>query len=105
METAHDTEQETMTWEDLAEAWCVDTDALRYWGENQHMDAEEASTHFSYEFEDAYVGQVSIAEYAQSIAESHTNDPWLLRYFDYDALENDLLHDGMWQEDGHLFRW
>lgn len=65
---------------------------------------DEWSGHFS-DFEEAYIGEMTVKEYAEQKADDFFPEAVKSGYFDYDAYANDLERGGeVWETDGHLFR-
>ena len=68
------------------------------------LTADEWGWHFS-DFEEAYIGEMTVKEYAEQLAEDNYPEAVKCKYFDYDAYANDLERAGeVWETDGHLFR-
>lgn len=56
-------------------------------------------------FEDAYIGEMSVHEYAEQLAEDMYPDAVATGYFDCDSFARDLELGGeVWEQGGHLFR-
>ncbi len=57
------------------------------------------------EFEEYYVGEMSVIEYAEQLAEDVYSEAVKSGYFDYKSFANDLERGGdVWETDGYLFR-
>lgn len=100
--TAHtDTE---ITFDSLAFAWDYPVDAIVAWADNQHMSPEEAAD-FQQDFEDSFMGEMTMQEYAEELVDQYAVPEFILPYVDIDAVARDLRYDGFWEGSGYLFRW
>jgi hypothetical protein len=60
---------------------------------------------YFFEFEEHYVGEMSVIEYAELLAEEIYSEAVKSGYFDYKSFANDLKCGGdVWETDGHLFK-
>lgn len=106
-------QEQTYTYEGyLLEHFHDDGDLLEAFGvylDNFHkkyseLTVDEWEWHFS-DFTKAYIGEMSVREYAEQLADDNYPEAVKCKYFDYDAYANDLERGGeVWETDGHLFR-
>lgn len=56
-------------------------------------------------FEDAYIGEISVREYAEELADDIFSEAVKSNYFDYESFARDLeLGGDVWEHEGYLFR-
>lgn len=87
------------------ETRCFDVVAVAAFASNHHLDIASFDEWVS-DFEDSYIGEMSLDEYAAQ----HIEDTGMLsgvpdsvaRYFDYEAFARDLSYD-IWESNGYLF--
>lgn len=90
----------------VAEDHNIDEQAFAIYCWNIH--ATVATTDYDSEvsaFEDAYIGEMSVREYAEELADDIFSEAVKSNYFDYASFARDLeLGGDVWEHDGYLFR-
>lgn len=87
----------------VAEENSIDEEAFAIYCWNLHItsDFDGEVT----DFVDSYIGDISVYEYAEQLADDIFPDAVKSGYFDYDSFARDLEIGGeVWEKDGHLFR-
>ena len=87
----------------VAEDHGLDEVAFILWCKNFYITSnfDEQVTDFT----DAYIGEMSVLEYAEELADDIYADAVKTGYFDYESFARDLEIGGdVWASDGYLFR-
>lgn len=103
MSTDTDNYEMQDTVEDVALAHGIDEYAFGIYCDNLHItdNYEDAVSGF----EDAYIGEMSVREYAEQLADDIFPEAVASGYFDYDSFARDLeLGGDVWEQGWHLFR-
>jgi len=91
------------TVEDVALANGIDETAFEIYCDNLMIteDYEDAVSGF----EDAYIGEMSVRDYAEQLAEDIYSEAVKSGYFDFESFARDLELGGeVWEQGGHIFR-
>lgn len=90
----------------VSELGSVDIELFAQWfTENNPMHHIcEASWKNVRDFEEAYLGEISLEEWAKQYVEDHYSVPDIIaNHVDYEGLAEDLRHEGFHEVNGHLF--
>ena len=97
------TTTEPDTLESVAEEHNLSEEAFRAYCDNMHIRENYAES--VADFEEYYIGEMSVREYAEELADDIFSECVKSGYFDYDSFARDLeLGGDVYEYNGHLFR-
>lgn len=97
-------DNDTITFDTIADDWGHPVEAIEVYARNIGLTPDEMADYRD-DFEDAYIGEMGLRDYVEEIVQEDTrsNESWLFRYIDIDAIVRDFGYEGYWESNGHLF--
>jgi hypothetical protein len=91
--------------EELSEEEGMNAEAFATYCDNHHITAKDDIAGAVNDYHEYYIGEMTIQEYAEQLAEDLYPEAVATGYFDTDSFARDLELGGeVWEMNGHLFR-